>query len=738
MDFIYFFRVLLKRKWLIIGAALLAATVAFLLTMNQPKEYRSSAQISTAFTVSEQVRVADNFSFYEAETKFNNAIVTFTSPSAISLLSYNLILHDLDSSQKPFRQLTEEQKQSDLYRQINQTEAKKTFREKLMSMTPLTSFKPEERKLLNFLSLYGYDNKSITGNLNVYRLERTDYIQIDYVSENPELSAFVVNDVFQQFLRYNKDQKGINSKESIDTLRSLVEKKKEELAVKNALLRNTGYVDEGTSGSSALEVAGNLQERLEEAKAKLNDQEYDLKSVNQKIAAIGGRTVERSNSGNNNEEIIAARKAKNEAYRDYLDNPSDDGLKRKWEQLTTEYNRLVRTAGGDGGGTVNRSSNNDNLERLRNEKTDLENDILASRSTIGSLSSQINRLKGEAISNSSRGESIETLKKDRDLANQEYLDAQRKFSNATDVTSSGVNNFRQVVQGQPAIEPEPSKRKLVVGMAGAAALVTTMLIIIFLTYLDSSIKTPYIFQKIVGHKLISMVNFMDLKNKNIADIVAKKEEADNWHERNKLNTFRESIRKLRFEIEHTGKKVFLFTSTKKGQGKTTLIQALSYSLSLSKKKILIIDTNFCNPDLTTQLDAEPVLEKMVPYKADGKALVEQVKVYSKDVSDGFIFVIGAEGGDYTPSEVLPRENLLHHLQSLTSEFDYIFLEGPPLNDFSDSRELAQYVDGVIAVFSAQHIIKQIDKQSISFFKELNGKFCGSILNMVDLKNVNVT
>ncbi len=61
-----------------------------------------------------------------------------------------------------------------------------------------------------------------------------------------------------------------------------------------------------------------------------------------------------------------------------------------------------------------------------------------------------------------------------------------------------------------------------------------------------------------------------------------------------------------------------------------------------------------------------------------------------------------------------------------------------MNDFSDSRELAQYVDGVIAVFSAQHIIKQIDKQSISFFKELNGKFCGSILNMVDLKNVNVT
>ncbi|MBA2746243.1 MAG: hypothetical protein H0U44_08470, partial [Flavisolibacter sp.] len=94
--------------------------------------------------------------------------------------------------------------------------------------------------------------------------------------------------------------------------------------------------------------------------------------------------------------------------------------------------------------------------------------------------------------------------------------------------------------------------------------------------------------------------------------------------------------------------------------------------------------------------------------------------------------------DYTPSEILPRENLLQHLDALTAEFDFVFLEGPPLNDFSDSRELAQYVEGVIAVFSAKHIIKQIDKQSIHFFKELNGKFSGSILNMVDLENVNVS
>jgi Mrp family chromosome partitioning ATPase len=245
-----------------------------------------------------------------------------------------------------------------------------------------------------------------------------------------------------------------------------------------------------------------------------------------------------------------------------------------------------------------------------------------------------------------------------------------------------------------------------------------------------------IFAKTVNLKLISMVNFMNLKKKDLKDIVAGKVKEEDRFEKQRNNVFRESIRKLRFEIESSGKKIILFTSTKKGQGKTTLIQAVAYSMSLSKKKILIIDTNFCNNDLTVDLGGNPVLEKMSAM--NGKPIVEQVKELSTNIGVENVFIIGSEGGDYTPSEVLPRDNILKHLPELAAEFDYIFLEGPPLNDISDSKELLQYVSGVIGVFSAVHSVKQIDKESINFYKNLNDKFCGSVLNMVDLENVNVT
>jgi Mrp family chromosome partitioning ATPase len=375
---------------------------------------------------------------------------------------------------------------------------------------------------------------------------------------------------------------------------------------------------------------------------------------------------------------------------------------------------------------------------LMHQRNDIEVDIKSGNSSIASIQSKINQLRGSVSSTAATEAVVESFKKEAELANKEYLEAKAKYNDATDMNSSSVGNYKQITLGQPAIEPEPSKRKLVVAMAGAAAAITTMLILIFLVYLDSSVKTPLIFAKAVNLKLISMVNFMNLSQKKLEDIVANKDGSDDPADKKRHNVFRESIRKLRYEIESSGKKTFLFTSTKKGQGKTTLIQALSYSMSLSKKKILIIDTNFCNNDLTLMMNADPILEKISPGKMpDARALLGHVKSVSKDAGVGTVFVIGSEGGDYTPSEILPRENLLHHLTALTVEFDYIFLEGPPLNDFSDSKELAEYVDGVIAVFSATDIIKQNDKESIAFFKGLNGKFCGSILNKVELDNVNV-
>jgi polysaccharide biosynthesis transport protein len=728
MDFIYLFRVLSERKWIILGAGLIAAFVAYLLTINQPKLYKSTAQVSTGFTVSDEVKVNDNFNFYEAETKFNNAVVTFTSPAVLSLLSYDLMQHDLKSA-TPFRSPDTEEKKK-ILNNMSPQEASSKLQRHLDNLTVLNPSKPDEKTLLELLKLYKYDYKTLSEKVNVFRFQRSDYIQIDYASENPELSAYAVNTVYDQFLRYFKRLRSSTSAESIDTLRSIMEKRRLALDQKNAMLKARGIVIAvDNQNNSTFEVIASLQKSLTDEETKRTELQSSLQKINQRLRNV--KPQQRADTGN--DEVVIAREAMNRAFRDWKANPTDKTLEAIYNQRKSEYTSKVVNSG-----TATAMARADDPIELEAKKNDIEVDLIANRQTIAALQSKIGGLRGSIVTDASKSAAVQSLIKETEMASKEYLEAKQKYNDAIDINSSAANNFKQVLFGLPAIEPEPSKRMLIVSMAGLAALITTVLIIIAMTYMDTSIKTPMIFKKVVNLKMISMVNLLDLKRKNMAAVIANKDRGVDEHDKRRNNIFRESLRKLRFEVENSGKQIFLFTSTRKGQGKTTLIQALSYSLSLSKKKILIIDTNFCNNDLTVQLDAQPILEKMVPYHSGGKSMLEQVKVLSKDVNAGSVFAIGSEGGDYTPSEILPRENILQHLHGLTSEFDYIFLEGPPLNDFSDSKELAQYVDGVIAIFSAQDIIKQIDKESISFFKDLNGKFCGSVLNMVDLKNVNVT
>jgi polysaccharide biosynthesis transport protein len=729
MDFVYLFRILMKRKWIIIGSALIAALVAYLLTMNQPKKYRSTAQIATGYTTYDPIKlVNENTDYYQQETKFNNVIVTFTSPAVINLLSYNLILHDL-TDPAPFHLLSKEE-QEEAFKQISRDSAIRAFKERLQAMRMLSPSSEEDKKLLKLLDWYQYDYNTLTKNLSVSRFQRTDYLNVDYVSTDPNLSAFVVNTAYDEFLKYFGNSRGRTAAESIDTLRSIMEKKKQILDEKNELLQRAGYGTSEVQTTSDRDVIANLEGELTSERSKLITFQSNLRKVNQRLADLNKAPTE---ANSDNDEVIMLRKAMNDAYNDYL-RTNDQADYKKYNSLKAKYQQKVLSSRS---GSVSAKDPVSEKIDLEAQKTDLEIDIQSSSSFIASLQSKVNALKGSVSSAASSSAVGESLKKEAEFANKEYLDAKQRYNAATDIGGASLVNFRIIVPGQPAISPEPSKRPLIIALAALVALFTTIGIIIFLTYLDSSVRTPIIFSKNVNLKLISLVNFMNLKNKNITDVIANKNIAVDEAEHKRNNIFRESIRKLRYEIETSGKKVFLFTSTKKGQGKTTLIQALSYSMSLSKKKVLIIDTNFCNNDLTVQLNAEPVLEKIVPYKSDNKALIEQVKVFSKDLGLGSVYAIGSEGGDYTPSEILPRENLLQHLHLLTSDFDYIFLEGPPLNDFSDSKELAQYVDGVIAIFSAQDAIKQIDKQSITFFKELNGKFTGSVLNMVDLKNINV-
>jgi polysaccharide biosynthesis transport protein len=723
MDVIYFIKALLKRKWWIMISTVVALALSFLFTMDKAKLYKSNSQMSTGFTVNDDVKLKDeNVNLYEADVKFNNVVETFNSPSVIGLLGYDLMLHDL-TSPKPFTVLTDKQRHTPEFTSFNRAQALTILQHKLDSLQTLTSYQPEERKLLEYMALYKYDYESVKERLWVGRLARTDYIDISFGSENPELSAYAVNQIIKVFLRYYRSLRSERSVENIGTFEELVAQKKTELDQKVEALRNykssEGLLNVEAASGNELGLISQFERALLDEKGNLNIINSSLQTVNSQLGQMGqGQVIY-----DNNNDIVSLRRQINQMNDEYMRTGSTDAaLSDKIKTSRQQLQKLMSAAP-----TTTTASKTLSREELLQRKAQLEGDQRAAMLNISNLQAKIGSLRGSVGTYANKEANVKSMQQELDLAQEEYNKLKEKLNTALDSRTAASDNFRQTLQGQPAFRPESTKRMKIMGLAGMSVFLLSTLGVLFLEFFDRSIKSPSLFEKNVDLKLISTINHADLQRYSIPQVLQAKAGGDDLSIK-RQNTFRELLRKLRFEVESSNKSIFLFTSTEAQQGKTTLVQALAYSLSLSNKRVLIIDTNFCNNDLTMQLEAKPTLEtfSLRPEEVSLEKVREIVTTYSVEG----IEVIGCKGGDYTPSEILPRHHLLNYLPQLKTYYDYVLLEGAPLNDFTDSKELVAYVDSVIAVFSSRLSMKQNDKESIQFLQSLNGKMLGAVLNNV--------
>src|SRR5688572_1768468 len=98
MDFITILKVLQRKFLVLIIIPGIAVVCSVLFISKMDKQYKSSAQIATGFTTDESVKLGDgsNANPFEINTNFINVIESMHSKVVLSLVSYRLVLHDLN------------------------------------------------------------------------------------------------------------------------------------------------------------------------------------------------------------------------------------------------------------------------------------------------------------------------------------------------------------------------------------------------------------------------------------------------------------------------------------------------------------------------------------------------------------------------------------------------------------------------------------------------------------------
>jgi len=736
MELATIFRLLVSKIWILIIIPVVAAVAGYLFSLTADKKFRSTVLLTTGFTTNEKVQIADErIDLWVAGVKFDNMIERMNSELVLSMVTYHLMVHDL-TSRAPFRTLGKEDNPLANKSAAERKAIVDIFEQKIAKMEMLSSFDPKENELIELTKKYGYTGWLLKKTLTIYRARSTDFVEINFISENPLLSAFIVNTLSEQYIRYDSSLKTDISDESVKFFSELVTEKKKILDEKTIFLdkfksSNNLFGEDFVELKSTQIVDYELmrQEKLDEIRSK----KLSIADVNDQINNFTGKGS--PNSAETNTTILQIRSKINDLNQIYVSGGSKDeellktitGLR---SQLKDEMNKLAASGPDTDLPSVSKDG-------LLSKKRQLELELEITQTNLASLEQTINSLKSSVSGSASKKSTIESLERDVKTASDEYLQALEKYNTEKNKSLLSKSAITISQRGQPNGTPESSKTILIIGLSSVASFLLCAFVIVLIEFLDQRIKNPAKFEAYSDLKLIGWINSININNLDLKSLFSAKTENDS------LEKFKHFLRKIRFELENSGAKVLLITSTKKGEGKTFIILSLAYSLSLLNKKSLIIDTNFRNNSLTKLLIAKPNFQKMLQEENDIKLLTSPLSKESDHVnsniisqtSDKNIDVIGSNTGSESPSEILAGRDFNNMIERLRKNYDYIFLEGASLNDFSDTKELMLFADKVITVFSASSTLKEVDRESINYIKSLNGTLMGAILNKVESKDM---
>ncbi|MEJ7557801.1 MAG: lipopolysaccharide biosynthesis protein [Pedobacter sp.] len=710
-----FLRLLKKYLYILIIIPIIAVIVTFFLVRNLPDTYLSMAQISTGIVDETQnvlLTKEEATKTSEVSQKFANLVEVMRLKKLLDQVSYQLIIHDLTSS-TPYR------KRSKLITSLPKSvldNALRTYKENFQETQGLNLWNKEQSVFYEILRSMDYDSESLKSKLRIGRAGDSDFINIEYESENPELSAFVANTLSSEFIKYYTVLVKTNQLKANKFLGNLLAEKKMLMNQSVQVLRNykvTNRVlnlDEqsGQLYEQILLFGNRRQEALEGIAAKGGALRQIDSKFNPKERGYLESTLTKVN-----QDIMGTREDLRNLYDLYIDNDFEPGYKRSIDSLQQVL-----------GAQINSSTDQFiynplvSKQALVEQKLRMEIELDLAKYGMNSMQKQLKSLNSQFDELVPHEADVQSMERDVEVASKEYLDVLDKF-NQSSLESAFSVRLKLLQQAMPGLA-QPSKKMLLVILSGMIAFAFCILIIFILFFIDNKIRTP---KDLANKSKLPVLGFLKSMKGSIVDL--EKIWRANTDE-SILRGFKNQLRSIRFEIENDFKeKVLVITSLKEGEGKSLLTLSLAYAWKMTNKRILIIDGNFKNPKISNSITPTMYLED---YFTGNTKLSDLV------IQSSFEFMAN-RGGDLSIFEIVNETVIKERLDDLRTMFDIIIIETAALDQLNLSKEWILFGDRVVGVFEANQSLNEEKKQNIGYLEALGNRFSGWILNKVPVDKV---
>jgi polysaccharide biosynthesis transport protein len=711
MELKNFFKLLRKYRIALITIPLITVLVTYFIVRTLPNTYESHARIATGLVERPDALVTGSkTSESQVNQQFNNIIQTMKLKKIVNQISYQLMLHDL-TTKTPFHQ------PSDAVARLTVDEKNKaiaTYKRKYNAMEELSLLNEDENKLYQLLASMDYNYEKLVTQLNIDRLNSSDFIALKFESDHPDLSAFALNTLGNEFINYYSAKEIQNNAKAVKFLDSLLRQKQLTMKQKMKALENFkvkhGILDVNDQAGTLISQIAEFEARKQEAVRNIGAYSGVLQNIDKKFDPTDRKYFE-SAVTEINQEAASTRDQLKEVNDLYVKSNFDPKYKPAIDSLRKTYSTKINQAN-----DKYAYSPLTTKQDLVAQKLQYEMNLELAKNSVSSLDEQLSKLNGKLHALVPSQAAIQTIQDDIEVDSKEYIALSNKF-NQTSLESNFPVKLQMVEMAMPGTM-QPSKKWMLVIFAGIASLALCGLFLFGLFYFDTSVQDA---QQLANTTKIPVIGTLNVLNAGALDL---KQVWEKTNDTKALKEFKNQIRSIRFEIENdlNGAKVVSITSLTPDAGKTFLTLNLAFAYAIANKKVLLIDGNFDNSGISEIITPDMYLEDY---------LASDYNDLSSTVLTDKLVILGNRGSDRTLVEINDVATIQSKFKSLKEQFDIILVEVPPLSAHNKAKEWISVTEKLVPIFEAGQKLDDAKKQNIQYFNTLDEKMIGWVLNKVN-------
>lgn len=189
---------------------------------------------------------------------------------------------------------------------------------------------------------------------------------------------------------------------------------------------------------------------------------------------------------------------------------------------------------------------------------------------------------------------------------------------------------------------------------------------------------------------------------------------------------REALKTLRANLLFcsSGKKVILFSSCQAHEGKTTITVEVAHCFANAGKKVLVIDADLRKSTMMRRYCSESGTVGMSQYLS-GQASLDEILYQTQNENLHFIF---AGQCPPNPAELMGSTAFDNMLREQRENYDYIFIDTPPVGVVIDAAVCAPFCDGAVMIISLGEISGKFARMSKEQLERSGCKVLGVVLN----------